>query len=172
MRTRKLLYLSLITAIGIGLQIVENFIPVNFVMPGAKLGLANISNLVTLVVFGFKNALIVSILRTIVGTLGSGAVTGFFYSFSGAISSTIAMWIMYKNFNKYFSLIGVSIVGALFHNMAQVLVASIMINNWLIFTYLPFMMLTSLFTGCFIGLSSNYISKHLNKIIGKERLYE
>ncbi len=165
MSTKKLIYLSLITAVGIALHILESTIPIPIAAaPGAKLGLANIVNLITLVIFGFKEALIVATLRCIVGTLGTGAVTGFFYSLSGALTSTIVMFIVYKYMSKYFSLIGVSIFGALAHNIAQLSVASIMINNWLIFTYLPVMMLVSLFTGYFVGLTANYGTVHLKRI--------
>ncbi|WP_129596853.1 Gx transporter family protein [Anaerophilus nitritogenes] len=167
MKTKKLVYLSLITTIGTALNILESFIPLPISgVPGAKLGLANIVNLVALVVFGLKYGLIVGILRSILATLGTGAVTGLFYSLSGAIVSTIVMWIVYNFFSKKFSLIGVSIFGALAHNIAQLSVASVMIHNVLIFTYLPLMMLMSLFTGYFIGLSSNYISNHLKNILG------
>lgn len=165
MKTRRIIYLSLITAIGIALHILESFIPlpVNGI-PGAKLGLANIVNLVTMVVFGFKQAFIVGTLRCFVATLGTGAVTGIFYSLSGSICSTIAMWIVYKYFSKKFSLIGISVFGAIVHNIAQLTVASMMIHNFLIFTYLPFMLLMSLFTGYFVGLTAIYTSNHLKKI--------
>lgn len=170
MKSRKIIYLSLITSVGIVLHIVEAAIPLPITgVPWAKLGLANIVNLITLVVFGFKNALIVAALRCIVATLGTGAVTGFFYSFSGALFSTLVMWLVYYYLSKYFSLIGVSIFGAIAHNIAQLTVASFMISNGLIFTYLPMMMLVSLFTGYFVGLASIYASTHLKKVFLKEQ---
>ncbi|QEK12310.1 Gx transporter family protein [Crassaminicella thermophila] len=165
MKTKRIIYLSLITVIGIALNILESFIPLPVSgIPGAKLGLANIVNLVTMTVFGFKHAIIVGTLRCFMATLVTGAVTGIFYSLSGSIFSTIIMWIVYKYFSEKFSLIGVSIFGAISHNIAQLTVASIMINNFLIFTYLPFMMLMSLFTGYFVGLTGIYTSNHLKKI--------
>lgn len=168
MKTKKIAYLSLLTSVGIALHIIESFIPVPIQgAPGAKLGLANIVNLITLVVFGFKEALVVAVLRCFVGTLGTGAVTGFFYSLAGALASTVVMFIVYKLGSKKFSLIGVSIFGALSHNIAQLTVASLMINNVLIFSYLPVMMLVSLFTGYFVGLTANYGSIHLKNILPK-----
>ncbi|MCT4606681.1 MAG: Gx transporter family protein [Marinisporobacter sp.] len=166
MKIKKVIYLALITAIGIALHILESSIslPISTV-PGAKLGLANIVNLVTLVVFGVREALVVSMLRCFVAALGTGAVTGFFYSIAGSVLSTIAMWIVYKYFPKYFSLIGVSVFGALAHNIAQLTVASLMIENYLIFTYLPIMMMISLFTGYFVGLVAIYTSNHLRRIL-------
>ncbi len=73
------------------------------------------------------------------------------------------MYIVYKYFSKTFSLIGVSIFGAVAHNFAQVLVASIMMNNIRIFSYLPILLLISLFTGYFVGLTSKFAIKNLKK---------
>ena len=169
MKIRNILFLSLIVATGICLHIIESSIPVPFIVPGAKLGLANIVNLITLVLFGFKYAILVAITRCIVATLGTGAVTGFFYSISGALFSTVIMWLVYKYFSRFFSLIGVSIFGSMAHNIAQLTVASIMIHNPLIFTYLPIMILVSLFTGYFVGLASIYATKHLKKIVADQK---
>ncbi|MBS3995469.1 MAG: Gx transporter family protein [Alkaliphilus sp.] len=168
MRTKKLAHLSLLTAVGIAIHIIESFIPLPIQgVPGAKLGLANIVNLITLVVFGFKEAIVVAVLRCFVGALGTGAVTGFFFSLLGALASTVVMFIAYKFGSKKFSLIGVSIFGALSHNIAQLSVAGIIINNILVFSYLPIMTLTSLFTGYFVGLTANYGSKNLQNILSK-----
>ncbi|MDF2547036.1 MAG: heptaprenyl diphosphate synthase [Anaerosolibacter sp.] len=167
MKVKKLLYLSMIVSIGIALHIIESSIPIPFIAPGAKLGLANIVNLITLVVFGYKHAFAVAVIRCLVATLGTGAVTGLLYSLSGALLSTLVMWLVYRKFSRYFSLIGVSVFGALAHNIAQLTVASIMIHNALIFTYLPVMMLVSLFTGYFVGLTSNYATVHLKTILSR-----
>lgn len=171
MKVAKLLYLSLMTAVGIVLHIIESFIPIPVTgVPGMRLGLANIINLITLIIFGLKDALAVATIRCFVATLGTGAVTGFFYSITGALLSTLVIWAIYKYFGKYFSIMGVSIWGALAHNVAQVAVASFMINNGLIFMYLPFLMLTSIFTGYFIGLAATFVSNHLKKILVKTKM--
>lgn len=164
---RRLIFLALLVAIGLVLSIVESMMPLPFVAPGAKLGLSNIVILITLVIFGCKDALITGILKSVLFTLATGSVTSIFYSLSGSIFSLIAMYIVYKYFSKVFSLIGVSIFGAMAHNFAQVLVASLMMNNMKIFSYLPILQLTSIFTGYFVGLVSNYGVKNLQKSIDK-----
>ncbi len=116
----------------------ESAIPLPIMVPGARLGLSNMVVLVTLVVFGFKEGLVVSALKSIILMLITGSVSSFIYSISGAILSCIAMYLAYKYFHNIFSLIGISIIGALFHNFAQVTVASLMMNNLRIYTYLPF----------------------------------
>lgn len=160
-KARKMVFLSILVAIGLGLSVLESMIPLPIIVPGAKLGLSNMVVLVTLVVFGLKEGITVSLLKSIVLMLVTGSVSSFMYSFSGALLSSLAMSIAYKYFSNVFSLIGISILGALFHNFAQISLASFMMNNMRIFTYLPFLMLTSLFTGYFVGITSTYIIKNL-----------
>ena len=126
---KKLIFLSLLVSIGLALSIIESMMPVPFVAPGAKLGLSNMVILITLVLFGFKEALTVGILKSIIFTLAVGSVSSLFYSLSGSLLSCLTMYVVYKNFSKVFSLIGVSIFGAIAHNFAQVSFASIMMNN-------------------------------------------
>lgn len=162
-RLNKLIFLSLLVSIGLALSVLESLIPLPITIPGAKLGLSNMVILVTLVIFGFKEAMVVGILKSIVLVLITGSISSLMYSLSGAILSCIIMAIVYKFFTNIFSLIGVSIFGAVAHNFAQVSVAAIMMYNARIYSYLPILLLTSLFTGYFVGLSSIYISKNLKK---------
>lgn len=163
-RLNKSIFLSILVSIGLALSILESSIPLPFAIPGARLGLSNMVVLITLVAFGFKESLVVSGLKSIVLMLVTGSISSFIYSFFGAIVSCISMYIVYKYFSRVFSLIGVSIFGALFHNFTQVSIASLMMNNMRIYTYLPFLMLASIFTGYFVGLSSIYIIKGLKSV--------
>lgn len=160
-KLNKLIFLSVLVSVGLALSLLESAIPLPIAFPGAKLGLSNMVVLVTLIVFGFKDGLTVAMLKSIVLMLATGSVSSFIYSFSGAVLSCIAMYIGYRYFSKVFSLIGVSILGAVAHNFAQVTVASLILNNMRIYTYLPFLMLMSLFSGYFVGLTSKYIIKNL-----------
>lgn len=164
---KKLVFLSLLVSLGLALSIIESFMPIPIIVPGAKLGLSNMVVLITLVVFGFKEALVVGILKSLVFTLATGSVSSLFYSLSGSILSCITMFLVFKYFSNIFSLIGVSILGAVAHNTAQILVASLMMNNYKIFSYLPVLLLISLFTGYFTGLASIFISKNLKKTFPK-----
>ncbi len=164
-RLKKLVFLSLLVSLGLALSIIESMIPIPILLPGMKLGLANIVCLITLVLFGYKEAFVVAILRAFVFSLATGSFSGLAYSLSGAILSTLAMSIIFKYYSRYFSLIGVSIFGAIFHNVGQLLAASIIMENLKIFSYFPFMTLLSLFTGYFVGLGSTLTSKNMKKIL-------
>lgn len=162
-KLNKMIFISLLVAVGLALSVLEKAIPIPIAMPGARLGLSNMVVLVTIIIFGFKDGIKVAMLKSVVLMLVTGSVSSFIYSFSGAVLSSIAMYISYRYFSNFFSLIGVSIMGALAHNFAQVSVASLILQNLRIYTYLPFLMIMSLFTGYFVGLSSKLIIKNLRK---------
>ena len=65
---------------------------------------------------------------------------------------------------KYVSVIGVSTSAAVFHNIGQLFAASLILNNFGVFIYLPILSIAGIGTGFFIGLSANYILNHLKKL--------
>lgn len=169
-KLRKLIFLSLLVSIGLALSVLEAAIPLPVAIPGARLGLSNMVILITLVMFGFKEALVVGVLKSIVLVLITGSVSSLMYSLTGGVLACIAMFIGYRFFSSIFSLIGVSILGAVGHNFGQVSVAVLIMNNIKIYSYLPILLIMSLFTGYFVGLSSIYITNNLEKNL-KSYLY-
>ncbi len=161
--TKKLVFISLLTSMGLALGLFESVIPLPFIAPGAKLGLSNIVILITLTTIGFKEALLVGVLKSIILALVTGSVTSVFYSLTGGLLSGIVMYIIYKYFSNIFSLIGVSIFGALAHNFGQITVASLILSNFKIFAYYPILTLMSLFTGFFVGITANFVNTHFKK---------
>ena len=133
-KLHRMIFISILVAIGLALSVLESAIPLPIAMPGARLGLSNIVVLVSIVGFGFKDGLKVSALKSTVLMLVTGSVSSFIYSILGAILSCIMMYIAYRYMSKIFSLIGVSIIGAVSHNFAQVSVASFVMNNFRIFS--------------------------------------
>ena len=164
--TKKTVYYGILTSLGLALHMMEGMIPNPFVgiMPGAKIGLANMIGLLSLVLFGFRFALAVNLTRVFMAGMLTGAVTSMIYGSVGAIASTFFMWVTIHYFRRVVSLVGVSLMGALAHNVAQLFVASLMIQNPRIFVYLPFMMTASIFTGLFIGLTVHFV---VEKIEGR-----
>ena len=159
--TYRLVRLALFVALAIMLHIFEAMLPLPYLFPGAKLGLANIISLLVLLLFGFKDALLVSFLRKIVGGLLSGTflTITFWLSFSGGIASTLVMGAGYRLASGEISTVGLSIIGALTHNLAQITVAALMIGNWGILVYLPYLIFFALPTGFFVGLVTNQLQR-------------
>ncbi|WP_123053603.1 Gx transporter family protein [Clostridium sp. JN-1] len=161
-KTKKMVLMSLLTGIALAIYIVESQIPVIF--PGIKLGLANIVSLAALITLGWKEALIIMFLRTILGSMLTGNMSSFMFSIAGGILSNVVMILMYRYFKNSVSLWTISITGAIFHNIGQLLVAAIIIKDFRIYVYLPVLLISGIVTGYFIGICSNMLVKHLNKL--------
>lgn len=164
LRTKKMVIISLLISLGLILHIVEGLIPMNAAVPGAKLGLANIPNIIALVLFGFPAGLQVLLLRVLLGSLliGTFMTINFYFSLVGGLIGFLAMAIVYYFFQNQFSLIGVSIIGAVFHNIGQITIAYFVIANQGIFYYLPFLILLAVPTGIGVGLVSHFTVNHLS----------
>jgi heptaprenyl diphosphate synthase len=141
------------------LHVVEGMLPVPFTVPGIKLGLANIVTLIAIMFFSFKDVLLIVIIRCLMGSIFGGSISAFLFSVTGGVLSAVVMWFFYKKLDKYFSIIGISTVGAIFHNVGQLLMASIIIEDVRIYGYLPVLMISSVVTGIFIGLVCSYSKK-------------
>lgn len=151
---RKVTLIGLLVSAGLVLHILEGMIPMGAVVPGAKLGLANVVNLIGLVLFGFNAGLQILILRILLGSvmIGSFMTFNFFLSLSGGLLGYLVMSFAYNYLRGKFSLIGISILGAVFHNIGQIVVAYFIIANTGIFYYLPFLLLIGIPTGIGVGL--------------------
>lgn len=167
MKTGKIAFLGILTALALVISLFEQAIPLPFFVPGAKPGLSNIIILTCIVVFGWKEGFIVAVLKSVLLMLFTGAITSFFYSLSGAVLSAIIMGLAVKFLMPTFSLIGISEMGAFAHNFGQLCVASLAFSNFRIFSYMPVLNLFGLVTGFFVGLSCNYIVPHLKVLVLK-----
>jgi heptaprenyl diphosphate synthase len=160
-KTRKLALLSILLSLALALHIFERNLPLPMAVPGIKLGLANIITLLTIIFFGFREAALVVFMRTFLGSMFGGGLLSFCFSLVGGLLSTIIMTILYKKFFKYFSIPAISISGAIFHNIGQITVASLIMENFNLFYYLPVLLISGIITGFFIGLIVKLLVKPL-----------
>ena len=163
-KTKKLVYIALLVAQALVLHIVEGMLPINLGIPGTKLGLANIITLVSIYLFSFKDCLSIVILRTALANFLAGSLSSFLFSISGGILSLIAMYVIQKIGKEDISVTGVSIFGAVFHNIGQVLIASMIIQNLRITVYLPFLMFSAIGTGFFVGIVVRFLLRYIKDI--------
>lgn len=163
-KTQKMIFISILVAQALVLYVVESMIPVPFITPGAKLGLANIITVVSLYSLSLADTFLIVILRIILSTLIAGSLSSFFFSLSGGILSLFAMYFVKKLGEKNVSIIGVSVMGSVFHNVGQVLAASLVVQNIRVISYLPILMIVSIGTGVFVGLTSKFLLIHLKKL--------
>jgi len=163
--TRRLVIISMLVTMASVLHVIEGLIPA-IPVTGARLGLANIITLTTIVCFGYGNALAVAVGRTVLGSLfGPGLISvGFAMSFSGSLLSWATMSVAHKYAKNVFSSIGLSLVGAVSHNIAQLAVASLIFEEIAIVSMFPILMIFALPTGIIVGLVSRYLTEAMKKI--------
>lgn len=159
--TRKLLYLSMILGIALIIYFIESQIPVLF--PGIKLGLANSVSLFVLISIGGKEAILIMVLRTFLGSVFGGNLYGFIFSLSGGILSNLVMIGLYRYFKDDISIKWLSIGGSIFHNIGQLSIAAFIIKNFRIYFYLPILMISAVITGYFVGVVVENLYKRLVK---------
>ena len=159
--------LGVLTAGAIVIAILESFIP-SIGIPGVKLGLANIVILIILYELGIVEAIIVNLLRVLVVGLVRGTFLGmgFFMSLTGAVFSLGIMILFYLLIRK-FSVVGVSVIGSIFHVGGQILIAMIYLGTAYIVLYLPVLAISAIITGVFVGIIAQLIIR--TGIIKKQR---
>ncbi len=162
--TRILVFISVLVAQGMILSFIESMLPIPFFVPGAKLGLANIITLTAIYMLTFKQATAVVLLRVILTAATFGSLSTFLYSFAGGIFSLLIMAAVLKVFRNDISLIGVSVLGAVAHNMGQLMVATFMIHNILMLSYLPLLLIAAVPTGIFVGIVARILINYLERL--------
>ena len=167
MKVQKMALLGVLTAGAIVIAILESFIPSGGI-PGVKLGLANIVILIILYELGIVEAIVVNLLRVLVVGLFRGTFLsmGFLMSLTGAVLS-LGIMILFYLLIKKFSIIGVSVIGSLFHVTGQLLIAMIFLGTAYIFIYLPLIAVSAIITGVFVGIVAQLIIK--TGVIKKQR---
>lgn len=149
MNQKKIANLGLFAAVAIIFGYVESLIPFFAGIPGMKLGLANLAVLFILEKYTWREAALVSAVRIIVIGFMFGNLFSILYSLAGAALSMTVMTLMLKNTS--FSLIGVSVAGGVSHNIGQLIIAMLIVNNTSVFVYAPALLVAGVVAGVVIG---------------------
>lgn len=167
MKVQKMALLGVLTAGAIVIAVLESFIP-SVGIPGVKLGLANIVILIILYELGIVEAIVVNLLRVLVVGLVRGTFLsmGFLMSLTG-VALSLGIMILFYLLIKKFSIVGVSVIGSLFHITGQLLIAMIFLGTAYIFLYLPVIAVSAIITGVFVGIVAQLIIK--TGVIKKQR---
>lgn len=153
---------ALLSAVAVVLSILESFIPdLPFVLPGMKLGLGNIAVLVAVETCPLPMVLYIALVRALFTLVTRGA-TAFFMSFAGAVLSSLVMYFLAHSKKPGFGCLGIGIAGAFTHNMAQLMVAFIIVGE-ATFVYFPVVTLFSLFTGALTSLVHRFTLPAITK---------
>lgn len=159
MSNKKVAMYGVLIALAFIFSYVESLIPFHFVVPGMKLGLANIVVVAALYTLGVKDAFILSLIRMVLVSFTFGNLYSLIYSVAGGLLSWTVMVILKKT--NIFSVVGVSIVGGIFHNIGQIIVAMVVLETSALIYYLPMLLISGLVTGALIGLLGGEIIKRI-----------
>lgn len=150
--SNKLVLVSLLASAGMILFVFESFLPV---LPWFRPGLGNIATILALLMFGFSDAMKVTFLRVILGALILGRLFTpvFVFALTGGLVSTVVMAMTARVRPGTFGPVGISVMGAVSHNIIQLIVAYLFfIKSAEIFIFIPVFVLTGIVTGNVTGL--------------------
>lgn len=158
-RTKRITTLGFLLAVSILLGYVEHLIPFFFGVPGAKLGLANL--IVVLLLFRkqfkIRELVLFSFMRILLSSLLFANMFSFLYSLTGAAFSLTAMILVRRCFE--FDAVLTSMIGGVFHNVGQIIVATLLISKYSVLYYLPMLLVFGLLAGFAMGVLSNLLIK-------------
>ena len=156
---------AVFTALALALSMLEYYVPLGFIIPvpGIKLGLANIITLFMLLYMDKKSALLVLVARCTLAGLLFGGVTSIIFSLTGGFFAFLCMAFLKRYNEKVFSVYGISMGGAAFHNIGQILAAGVVLKSFAVVSYLPVLLLTGLVTGALTAFITRFVFNRFSK---------
>lgn len=154
-KTKRIALFAMFIALAFVFSYLENLVPFNIGIQGIKLGLANIVVVTAMYVLSERDAFFISVVRIVLSGLTFGGVSTLIYSLAGGILSFAVMAIVKKC--KKLSVTGVSVLGAIAHNIGQIAVAGAVMGTYRIVYYLPVLLVSGAVTGVVIGILSNIV---------------
>ena len=169
MTVRKLTHMAVITAVALTIFVLEAQLPPLVPMiPGVKLGLANVVTVYAIFALGSGPAAMILLARVVLGSLFAGGST-IFYSLAGGVCCFLAMALLRLVMTEK-QMWACSALGAAAHNIGQLAAAALLSGTWGVFAYLPILLVSGVITGLFTGLCAQFLLFRLRKlhINGKE----
>lgn len=159
MKTKELTIGSMLCACAIVLHMLESLIPLPIAIPFFRLGFANIAGLIALYVYGPKMMLSVNFIRVMIASLMRGTLfsTGFYLSCGGVLCASLIAIIAHRS--KIFTIYGISMLSGVFHALGQMIVVTIIYQQFFMSALLPMLNLVGLASGYLIGMLSDQILK-------------
>lgn len=152
---------GMMVALAFTFSYLESLIPFNFGIPGVKLGLANLVVVVALYTMKPTEAFFIAVIRIFLAGLTFGNAYSIAYSLCGGVLSFVVMLLAKRT---KLSIIGVSMLGGICHNIGQIIVAAIIMDTVRIAYYLPVLLVAGMLTGLLIGVITKLIVDRISKI--------
>lgn len=162
-RTRRVALTGLLFALAMTLSLVEGMVTIPGLLPGMKLGLANVVVMYALFFLSAKQALLLDILKALFVFLVSGPTAGFL-SLCGGTLSLLVMWLLDTVLPVRPTWFILSVCGALSHNIGQLIGAGFILNTTMSLYYAPVMLVMGLVMGAITSVSLKAILPSLEKL--------
>lgn len=167
MKTNKVALLGIFGAVALVLSFLESMLvpDIPFLPVGAKPGLSNVVTMYIAGTMGFSGAVYITLLKALFALITRGA-TGAFMSFCGGMLSTVSVCLLIKYQDRVFSYLGLGIVGAVTHNIGQLIAACIVSGTFALINYGKYLLIFALITGAVTGTVLMLLMPRLSKIGG------
>ncbi len=170
--TRRLVLLSMLAACGLVFFVFESFLPL---LPWFRPGLGNVATILALMMLGFGDAVKVTFLRIVLGALVLGSLFSpiFIFALSGGLASLLIMAFVMRYFRKIFGPVGISLFGAIAHNMVQLFVAySLFVKSIEVFIFTPVFIGAGVVTGALVGLVAGIVFEKTRFLLGFDTVWQ
>ncbi len=163
-KTQMLVLTAMIFAAALVLAIVENMLPpLPIAVPGVKFGLSNIAVMYALFFLGKKQAYTVGILKSVFVFITRGGIAGLL-SLSGGILSITVMLLLMALFRDRITYLILSIFGAVFHNVGQFIVITVIYTGMNMWAYLPVLLISGIAAGIVTSTLLRFIMPAFNRL--------
>ena len=170
-KTKKLVFMALLTAISLVIWVIEAQIPAPVPVPGVKLGLASVVTLTAMLLLGRREALAVLLVRGFLASVFAGSFSAILFSLAGGVLSWAVMALTAGVFPQKLAWV-VSVFGAIAHNAGQLLAAIAVTRTASLLAYAPALLAAAIVTGAFTGVIAMYLSRalggHIRGASGKD----
>lgn len=161
MKTR-VVHFGVFTALALIFSYVESLIPINFGIPGVKLGLANLILIIAMYKMSIREVYLLAVSRIVLAGFLFANLFSIIYSLAGGLLSLTVMYFLKKS--ERFSLMGISMAGGVSHNVGQLMMAMFVLESFNIAYYFPVLLISGLLTGLVIGIIADEMLKRLKNI--------
>lgn len=163
MHTRRLTTLALFATLALAIYSLESLLPPIVPIPGIKPGLANIITLLVLHLYRARDAALVLLVRILLSALLFGQALSLLYSICGGLLCFAAMALASRLLHRHLPEL-TSILGGIFHNTGQLLVALLITGVPAVLAYMPYLLLSGIATGLFTGLCARFALRYLRRL--------
>ena len=148
--TKEVTICALLIALALIFSYIEKLLSLDFAIPGIKLGLCNLVILCAIYLLGPKLALVISVARIFLVGFLFGNMFAVIYSLAGGLLSLLVMVLLHR-YTKL-SVVTISCMGGICHNVGQIMMAVLVVENLNLFFYLPILLVAGFITGLIIGI--------------------